>query len=76
VNWNVEQRAWLLSLLVFLVATTFAAFGVPPRLSGGEWIGLMKWLIGLNLAGSAGLAVARPFGEVLAARAAQFRSAK
>jgi hypothetical protein len=74
-SWSVEQRAWVLSLLVLVIGTAFTCLGAEPPMTGADWIGLVKWLIGLNLAGSAGMAVARPAGDVLAAKAGQLKAA-
>lgn len=61
----------VLSAASLAVGSLFAGIGL---LSGDQWVQLVAYVLGLHSAGTAGVAVARPAGEYLAAKARSLKS--
>lgn len=50
-NERYRSRKFILALLAFIAGTGALALG---GLTGGEWIGLVQWTLGLYFAGNVG----------------------
>lgn len=65
------RRLFALSLLALAIGSGFALIGArggaAAILTGAQWVELVTWLIGLQAGGAAGLKVAEPAGQALAA---------
>lgn len=72
------SRLFTLSLLALAIGTGFAVLGARGGagaiLSGPQWVELVTWLIGLQAGGAAGLKLAEPAGQALAAWAKSLRN--
>lgn len=67
-----SPRLYVLSLLVLFIGSAFALAGV---LTGEQWGSLAVWVLGLHSAGTGVERVAKPFGELLVARAVEITQA-
>lgn len=72
---------WL-TFVILALGTLFAIFGPAAAkegqgaiLTGQQWVDLVVWLVGLQAAGAGGLALAKPAGDALAAKAGEIREA-
>jgi hypothetical protein len=61
----------VLSSASLAVGSLFAGIGL---LSGDQWVQLVAYVLGLHAAGTAGVTVAKPAGEYLAASARKILS--
>lgn len=72
------SRLFTLSLLALAIGTGFAVLGARGGagaiLSGAQWVELVTWLIGLQAGGAAGLKLAEPAGQALAAWARSLKA--
>lgn len=75
-------RLYRLTLGVLALGSLGAVFGPVAAvegqgaiLTGQQWVDLVVWLLGLHAAGAGGLAIAKPAGQALQAKASQIRGA-
>lgn len=66
-----SPRLLLVTLLVLAAGTGLALLRI---IDGALWVQLATWALGLHAAGSAGVQVARPAGDYLAAAAQKILS--
>lgn len=61
-----SPRLLLVTLLVLAAGTGLALLRI---IDGAQWVQLASWVLGLHAAGHAGVAVAKPAGDWLTAKA-------
>lgn len=66
-----SPRLLLVTLLVLAAGTGLALLRI---IDGAQWVQLATWALGLHAAGSAGVQVAKPAGDYLAAAAQKILS--